>query len=253
MRHDIVWLTVSADRPRLEIDINDIPVARLGGSGARSMPVNEFLQAGTNHIVARLPAVLPADPHFPAENGQVRLSLAQSRWEEEERISEQSLFDAELDYVAAVVQPGGVLAQADFQSTLPSAIAMRRTLEPLGPDARALIIGKLVEVAAWWRNRDVEAFTAWTDAYVTEYLHAYPNEDGAAYRQSLRKMFGHFAGRTVIFDPAAAILRPCGGGRLVDCRAADFGPSIRIERDDGDSYPFWTTLGIVKGAVVFYR
>jgi hypothetical protein len=66
-------------------------------------------------------------------------------------------------------------------------------------------------------------------------------------------MFEHYSGRTVVFDPAATVLRPCAGGWLADCRSATGGPAIRLVHDEEDSYAFWTTVGLVGGAPLLVR
>lgn len=242
-----------------ELRLNDIPVARTPpAGGSLSLPVHEYLLSGTNHLALLLdppPEGVAVAPRLGAPGGlaaQARLLLPRIGHVGSE-LTARTL--AEL----SVALPEGEIYQPPLvvqrSAELPISFPRWRWLDlPPVADVAAvqpLVAGFVQGLAIALAKGDPEPFVHGARLRFEELAVAYQKpaaELAARWRARIQMLFATKALRMVLPALADMQLRPCAGGRLLDCVDAAGQPILRTEpAPDGSRHAWPLRVGVVEG------
>ena len=241
-----------------EARVNDIPVARTpAGGGLVILPVHEYLLEGANHLAITVEPALPGVRLPPRISSQ---PLATSLKLLLPRIGHLGSPDsartlAELDWAL----PEGELVQSTVaaarQVVLPVSFARWRWLDlPPVPDLAAvhdLLHGFVHGLALALAKGDADAFAQQARLRFEELGLAYqqaPADLLARWRSRLQLLQATKALQVPLSLPADLLLRPCAGGRLVECLGADGEPILRtLPAPDGSRQAWPIRVAVVDG------
>ncbi|MDB5857463.1 MAG: hypothetical protein JWQ76_1152 [Ramlibacter sp.] len=235
--------------------VNDIPVWRLQHREAtfQAIPVHEFLVDGSN----RLRITLVGNGTAP----EAQASLAVTGYPEGARLGEkggQPLGRVDLQTPDAAGQPVQS-AESSFSSALPIRWSWQdlAAVDWASPAASAAVLQFLQEFSRRLQAGDAPWLAGALRPRMSEYCQAY-NMDPAL---ELAEMDARIARRRA--DPSFAVtpfaagdlaLRPCAGGRLVECLLKSGEPAIRWTDARVGPLGAWNLkLGVRQGTLQVYR
>lgn len=245
-----------------ELRINDIPVARTPAAGGSvNLPVHEYLLSGANQLtllldppagVAMVAGAAPPRLAPQALGAQARLLLPRIGHAGSEH-SARTL--AEL----SLALPEGELYQpplaAQRSTELPISFPRWRWLDlpPAGdPQAVQPLVAAFVQgLAVSLAKGDPEPFLQGARLRFEELAVAYQKpvaELTARWRARIQMLYATKALRMVLPALPEVQLRPCAGGRLLECVDATGQPILRTEAAaDGSSHAWPVRVGVVEG------
>lgn len=253
----LLLLRLQATGGVAEARLNDIPVARTPADGGDVVvPVHEYVLAGTNHLALQIDPVLPGRLPVPRlatrpVAAQLRLLLPRIGQPGSER-SARTL--AEL----SLVQPEGELIEpplsAQQQAQLPISFPRWRWLDlpPADPAQVQPLVGAFVQQLALLLARgDADGFLQHARLRVEELAVAYQTpvaELAARWRARIQMLHATKALQVAIPAVADVLLRPCAGGRLLECTDAAGEPVLRTApAADGSTHAWPLRIGVVEG------
>lgn len=240
---NVLHAEIEANGCDVELSLNDIPVwsvrHRLGAFHA--MPVHEYLVRGANGLRLRRldatpvpPPPQPGEPSAPPpEVATARVRIAAYREGESLGQGGGQQF-AVLDYRSHDAS-GNPQAVAETVFTLPQwpfAWAWESLAAPGwgSPQATAQVFRWLQEFAGRFQRADVGWLGGVLQPKMAEYCRAYGYDPALEMREFQGRMQLRAADpsfRVTAFTETDLALRPCAGGRLVDCVLATGEPAIR--------------------------
>lgn len=241
-----------------EARINDIPVARTPASGGQvNVPVHEYLLSGTNQLTLLLdPGApgLPAAPRLAAQPLAAHAGLLLPRiGQPGSPLSARTLAELELAVPEGEIYTAPLAAQRSTE--LPISFPRWRWLD-LPPVADAAAVQPLVAafvqgLAVSLAKGDPEPFLQAARLRFEELAVAYQKpvaELAARWRARIQMLYATKAVRMVLPAPTELHLRPCAGGRLLECMDAAGQPILRTEAaPDGSSHAWPLRVGVVEG------
>lgn len=244
-----------------EVWLNDMAVLRIGpGGGAQSLPVHEYLCEGDNKlelVVDPRPVQAPPGPSLPrlataAVAASARLLLPRIGQTASE-LHARTL--AELEWSA----PEGELYEVPLSVhqgvALPVKFPRWRWLDlaPIEPTPQlpALVAGFLQSLVVALLRGDPEPLLVASRLRLEELGLAYqrpPAELAEALRARLKLLHATQALQLPMPSAAELVLRPCAGGRLLECLAPDGGPVLRsAPAPDGTHHAWPVRVAVVNG------
>ncbi|MEF7614132.1 hypothetical protein V4F39_09455 [Aquincola sp. MAHUQ-54] len=241
-----------------EARINDIPVARTpAGGGTMNVPVHEYLLAGTNLLtlsIEPVPAGAPAAPRLAAQPLAARARLLLPRiGQVGSELSARTLAELELALPEGELYTPPLTAQRSTE--LPISFPRWRWLDlpPAGDPAavQPLVAGFVQGLAVALARGDADAFVQAARLRFEELAIAYQKpaaELAARWRARIQMLHATKALRMVLPALPDVQLRPCAGGRLLECVDAAGRPILRTETGpDGSSHAWPVRVGVVEG------
>lgn len=245
-----------------EVRLNDIPVARTPATGGSlSVPVHEYLLSGTNHLALLLdppPEGAAIAPRLAAPGGlaaQARLLLPRIGHVGSE-LSARTLAELSLALPEGEIYQPPLAAQRSTE--LPISFPRWRWLDlpPLGTAVDVAAVQPLVAsfvqgLAIALAKGDPEPFIQGARLRFEELAVAYQKpvtELASRWRARIQMLFATKSLRMVLPALADVQLRPCAGGRLLDCVDASGQPILRTEpAPDGSRHAWPLRVGVVEG------
>ncbi|MBQ1764505.1 MAG: hypothetical protein IIZ92_16625 [Aquincola sp.] len=255
----LLLLRLRATGCAAEVRLNDVPVARTPPTGGSvNVPVHEYLLSGTNHLALLLDPPAPASsvaPRLVPAGGlaaQARLLLP--------RIGHLgSELNARTLAELSVAVPEGEIYQpplaAQRSTELPISFPRWRWLDlpPVADPAAAqpLVAGFVQGLAIALAKGDPEPFIQGARLRFEELAVAYQKpvtELAARWRARIQMLHATKALRMVLPALPDVQLRPCAGGRLLECVDATGQPILRTEAaSDGSRHAWPLRVGVVEG------
>ena len=241
-----------------EARLNDFSLGRTpAAGGVLTLAVHEYVLEGDNALELVIDPVLPgaeAPPRLAAVVAAARLHLLLPR-------------------IGAVGSPAAArtLATADWAaaegSTIMPPVRVRRQaaipvrfprwrwldVPPIddAAAARPLVAAFVQSLALALARGDADAFVSAARLRFEELALAYqksPADLAARWRSRIQLLHAGKALRPVLMPPGELLLRPCAGGRLLDCLASDGQPALRTEpAPDGTRHAWPMRVAIVDG------
>ncbi|MEY4413498.1 MAG: hypothetical protein RIQ53_791 [Pseudomonadota bacterium] len=270
MMERLVMLRLQADGCRAEVWLNDIPVASsVTQTGALMVPVHEYLLPGDNRLQLvvspaehRLPGPAgtsggPGGPGGPRLLGQpararVRLMLprlGQPGHEAHARtLTEIQLeLDPEADTGESRVEERVVPVPAHWPRWRWQELPPIRSVE----DVRPLITRFVRLVGTALAQGDVDGLLQASQLRLEDVAQAYGQSTAdlaQRWRQRLVQLQQQGALRLALPQGRDIVLRPCGGGRLVQCDGDDGLPVLRSQPDAEGHRVYWPLrIAVLRG------
>jgi hypothetical protein len=241
-----------------EARINDIPVARTPrGGGAANVPVHEYLLEGSNHIALAIepgwPGVAAAPRLAEATTGASLRLLLPRIGQLGSELNARTL--ADLDWAVPEGEIYAPQVAASRSIELPIKFPRWRwlDLQPVADLAAAQpVVARFVQnLAIALAKGDADAFLIAARLRFEELAQAYqkPAADLAArWRSRIQLLHATKALKPVLPALPEVLLRPCAGGRLLECVAASGEPSLRTEAAaDGTRQAWPIRVAVVEG------
>jgi hypothetical protein len=260
----LLLLRLRAIGCRAEALVNGVPVLRSGPqSGSFALPVHEYLLEGDNDIALVIePATLggPVPPRIVQEptGASLRLLLPRNGQPGSE-LSARSL--AEIDWAIAEGEPlrGPIVERRAL--ALPVKLPRWRWLDapPLAdlPSAQPLVAEFVQNLALSLARGDPEPFLAAARVRFEDLAIAYQqpaSELAARWRARIEMLYATKALKPVLPATADVVLRPCAGGRLLECLAPTGEPALRTEPGpDGARHAWPIRVAVVEGRTHIVR
>jgi hypothetical protein len=244
---------------RVEVRVNDIPVARTTATPAHlSMPVHEFLFEGTNELalVVEPPnaqGLVPPPRLAPAACGaSLRLLLPRVGQAGSEH-NARAL--GELDWALAegeLINPPLRLAR---QIELPVKFPRWRWVDvpvlPEPAEAQPIVAAFVQQLAISLARGDADTFLQAARLRFEDLALAYQRplpELADRWRARIQMLHATKALKVVIPALPEVLLRPCAGGRLLECVGADGEPVLRTEAAaDGTRQAWPIRVAVIDG------
>ena len=241
-----------------EARLNDIPVARTpAGGGMVSLPVHEFMFEGPNDLSLTIEpgaAGAPVPPRLALDSAGASLRLLLPRVGHlcSETVSRTL---AEVDWML----PDGeiYLQQQNLRGRVELPIKFPRwrwlDMPPIGDvgAVQPLVAAFVQAMAIALAKGDADSFAQAARLRFEELALAYqqPVADLVArWRSRIQLLHATKALRPLFPAPADVLLRPCAGGRLLECLAAGGEPALRTEPGpDGSSHAWPIRVTVVDG------
>lgn len=241
-----------------EAHLNGVPVLRAGpGEGPRCLPVHEYLVEGDNEMQLVVDPVVPGGSRPPRlvrtpTGASLRLLLPRAGQPGSEH-SARTL--AAVDWAA----PEGTLVQPPVVErhtvSLPVKLPRWRWFDaPPVADAAAvqpLVAAFVQQLAVSLAQGDPEPFLAAARVRFEDLSVAYQQpmaELAARWRDRIQRLAATRALQPVLPALSDVVLRPCAGGRLLECVAPDGEPVLRTEPDaDGTRHSWPIRVAVVEG------
>ena len=241
-----------------EVRLNDIGVARTpAAGGALALPVHEYLLEGPNEIVLTVGPVAPGATAGPVVAGattgaSLRLLLPRVGQAGSEATARTL---ADIDWVVGegdvYVPPIALVREVVLPVKFPrwrwldlAPIAEPQAVQP----AAAAFVQSL---ALAFLKGDAEPFLQAARLRFEELAQAYqqPVADLAArWRSRIQLLHATKALKPVLLALADVLVRPCAGGRLLECLAPTGEPALRTEpAADGSSHAWPLRITVVEG------
>lgn len=253
----LLLLRLQATGAVAEARLNDIPVARTpAGGGDVVVPVHEYVLAGTNHLSLQIDPLLPgraAVPRLLAEPAaaQLRLLLPRIGQPGSER-NARTLAELSLALADGELLEPPLSTQA--QAELPISFPRWRWLDlPVADPSQvqALVGGFVQQLALLLARGDADAFLQHARLRCEELAVAYQApaaELAARWRARIQMLHATKALQLAIPAVADVVLRPCAGGRLLECTDAAGEPVLRTApAADGSTHAWPLRVGVVEG------
>lgn len=241
-----------------EARLNDFALGRTPAQGGMlTLAVHEYVLEGDNELVLVIdpaPPGVEAAPRIAAVDNAASLQLLLPRIGAIGSPAASRTLAA-VDWTAAegaVVMPS---TQVRRQATIAVRFPRWRWLDapPLAdPQALQPLAAAFVQSMALALARgDTEAFLAAARLRFEELALAYqkpPAELAARWRSRIQLLYAGKALRPVMPALGEVIVRPCAGGRLLDCLSADGEPALRTEpAPDGTRQAWPMRIAVVDG------
>lgn len=244
--------------------INGVPVLRTAaGGGSLSLPVHEYLLEGDNDIQLVVEPVAPGGRRPPRIAtapllASLRLLLPR-RDQPGSELSARGL--CEIDWAAAegdVLQPPVTERRV---VALPVKLPRWRWLDALPIDdlaaAQPLVAEFVQNLAVSLARGDPEPFLAAARVRFEDLALAYQQPLGelaSRWRSRIEMLHATKALRPVLPALTDVVLRPCAGGRLLECVTPDGQPALRTEpAADGSSHAWPIRVAVVDGRTHIVR
>ncbi len=244
--------------------VNGVPVLRTAPQGGSlSLPVHEYLLEGDNELELVAEPVAPGASVAPrlaagTVGASLRLLLPRTGQPGSE-LSARGL--AELDWAVAdgeLFRPPVLTRQVIH---LPVKLPRWRWLDapPLAdlPAAQPLVAEFVQNIAASLGRGDPEPFLAAARVRFEDLSIAYQQplaELAARWRSRIEMLHATKALRPVLPALADVVLRPCAGGRLLECLSPTGEPALRTEAGpDGSRHAWPIRVAVVEGRTHIVR
>lgn len=243
-----------------EVRINDITVLRAPACGAmRSLAVNEFLFEGQNHLSLEIdPAPSALDGDMPPRvalgptDASVRLLLPRIGRPGNES---QARALAELDWAAAegdvVAPPIHVRRTIDLPVKFPRWRWLDMPVVDDPASAQPVVARFIQTLALALAKGEADAMVQAARLRFEELAMAYQQpvaELVARWRARIQLLQASKALQVMVPTLADVTLRPCAGGRLLECVAPDGQPILRTEAaDDGSRHAWPVRVAVIDG------
>jgi len=228
-------------RARVEVRINDIPVAvkETDGISNAMIPIREYLMSGKNtaqFIIEPtdfVPSYKETEPSI-REDCAVRLRIA----EIEDGVFlnfkvGKELFDMASQPTTEAVPP--VIASGTFEATSAHrwAWSMATEIDPIKD--RAEIDDFVSKVSEMWAKQDADGLIKVLQPSITDQGKAYPANPEKYIKMDFRNEVGSATSeewKPVPFDPERAVYRSVANGKMIEVLGTDGLPLVRTETED---------------------
>ncbi|WP_437313283.1 hypothetical protein [Sorangium sp. So ce385] len=251
MSFPIYHLETKAERCRVRVRLNDVPVVELSAEGEQpewfAPPINLVLVAGANRLDVEV-SPLPRDDGSPGDLRGVELEGAVRVYGKGDAVAPgEGPVVLELAVMRELARRMQVADERGEELPIPQ--AFRFAFDAAGPDFTAELAGgeplpgeealrdyaiRLRDLA---RAADVEGLVAEMEPKVQAYAAAY-DDDAGAIRASLRGVLqAEYAPRGFVtdFEREDVELAPCAGGRLCELRRPGGEPLLETPPDADES------------------
>jgi hypothetical protein len=244
--------------------LNGVPVLRTpAGGGAVSLPVHEYLLEGDNEVQLVVEPVVPGGRRVPRLTDAPMLAslrlLLPRRGQPGSEMSARSL--CEIDWAAAA---GDLVLPPVTERrlvALPVKLPRWRWLDALPIDdlsaAQPLVAEFVQNIAVSLARGDPEPFLGAARVRFEDLAVAYQQtlaELATRWRSRIEMLHATKALRPVLPALTDVVLRPCAGGRLLECLAPDGQPVLRTEAAaDGSSHAWPIRVAVVEGRTHIVR
>lgn len=243
-----------------EAHLNDFALGRTPAAGGLvTLPVHEYMLGGDNELT------LVVEPAAPGAAGEPAPRMAPADWAASLHLLLPRLgaagSPATARTLAAVdwTTAEGSIVQPPVRVRRQAAIAVRfprwRWLDAPPVDdvsaVRPQVAAFVQSLALALARGDAEAFIHAARLRFEELALAYgrpPADLAARWRARVQRLYAEKALRMVLPALADVVVRPCAGGRLLDCLGADGEPILRTEpAADGTRHAWPVRVAVVEG------
>jgi hypothetical protein len=260
----LLLLRLRATGCRAEALVNGIPVLRSERTGGSlALPVHEYLLEGDNELALVIePATVggAVAPRIVSEPAGASLRLLLPRiGQPGSELSARSLAEIDWAIAAGELLRGPVVERRSL--ALPVKLPRWRWLDapPLAdlPAAQPLVAEFVQNLALSLARGDPEPFLAAARVRFEDLAIAYQQpaaELAARWRARIERLFATKALQPVLPELADVVLRPCAGGRLLECVGPTGEPALRTEpAPDGARHAWPIRVAVVEGRTHIVR